>query len=111
MSMATFVYVVSGDHGRQKIGVTDNPNQRLAQLQTGSPFKLQFEFVGLTEGTGFDIEGEAHFLLSKHKAPGGDEWFIVPPEVAASPKRRHAVPSEASIPAKDFSVTCVGICK
>jgi hypothetical protein len=82
MSMATFVYVISGNHGRQKIGVTDNPKRRIAELQTGSPFSLKFEFVGLTQGTGFDIEGEAHFLLSRHKAPGGDEWFIVPPEVA-----------------------------
>lgn len=97
MSLATFVYVISGDHGRQKIGVTDNPPQRLAQLQTGSPFKLRYEFVGLTEGTGFDIEGEAHFLLSRHKSPGGDEWFTVPPEVAitavmaAARQRGHSI--------------------
>ena len=80
--MATFVYVISGDHGRQKIGVSDDPRRRIAELQTGSPFNLSFEFIGQTDGTGYDIEGEAHFLLNKHKAPGGDEWFIVPPEVA-----------------------------
>lgn len=77
-----FVYVISGDHGRQKIGVSDNPPQRIKDLQTGSPFRLRFEFVGITEGTGYDIEGEAHFLLHQHRAPGGDEWFVVPPEVA-----------------------------
>jgi hypothetical protein len=80
MSAATFVYVIGGDHGRQKIGVSDDPGRRLAELQTGSPFPLKFEFVALTEGTGFDIEGEAHFLLSKHRQSG--EWFTVPAEVA-----------------------------
>jgi hypothetical protein len=80
MSAATFVYVISGDHGRQKIGVSDDPRQRIRDLQTGSPFKLKFEFIGQTDGTGFDIEGEAHFLLHAHRAEG--EWFVVPPEVA-----------------------------
>jgi hypothetical protein len=77
-----FVYVISGDHGRQKIGVSNDPRQRIAQLQTGSPFPLKFEFVGLTDGNGYEIEVEAHFLLNRHKATGGDEWFMVPPEVA-----------------------------
>jgi hypothetical protein len=76
----TFIYVISGDHGRQKIGVSDNPRQRIRELQTGSPFTLKFEFVGQTEGTGYDIEGEAHFLLHEHRQSG--EWFVVPPEVA-----------------------------
>lgn len=75
-----FVYVISGNHGRQKIGVSDDPRQRIRDLQTGSPFPLKFEFIGLTDGTGYDIEGEAHFLLHAHRAEG--EWFVVPPEVA-----------------------------
>ncbi|WP_407146239.1 GIY-YIG nuclease family protein [Bradyrhizobium sp. ORS 86] len=82
MAQATFVYVISGDHGRQKIGVSDDPRKRIRELQTGSPFLLHFVFIGVTEGTAYDIEGEAHFLLDRHKAPGGDEWFVVPPEVA-----------------------------
>jgi predicted GIY-YIG superfamily endonuclease len=35
--MKAFVYVISGDHGRQKIGSSDNPRQRIKDLQTGSP--------------------------------------------------------------------------
>jgi hypothetical protein len=80
MANATFVYVISGDHGRQKIGVSDDPKQRVRDLQTGSPFPLKLEFVGLTEGTGYDVEGEAHFMLHSHRQSG--EWFTVPPEVA-----------------------------
>lgn len=79
----TFVYVISGDHGRQKIGSSDNPPQRIRDLQTGSPYKLKFEFIGETEdSTGGAIEVEAQFMLAQHKAPGGDEWFVVPSDVA-----------------------------
>lgn len=50
--MAAYVYVISGEHGRQKIGVSDEPRRRLAELQTGSPFALKFEFVGEVENGG-----------------------------------------------------------
>jgi hypothetical protein len=81
MPYAEFVYVISGDHGRQKIGVSNNPKARLRELQTGSPFPLAFEFVGLAEdGTAYAIEAEAHFLLNEHRQTG--EWFTVPPEMA-----------------------------
>lgn len=78
---AVFVYVISGDHGRQKIGSSDNPRQRIKDLQTGSPFPLKFEFIGETENLGGGaIEVEAHFMLAQHRAAG--EWFVVPPDVA-----------------------------
>jgi len=81
--MTTFVYVISGDHGRQKIGMTDDPPRRIRELQTGSPYALKFEFVGETENEGAGpVEVEAHFMLNPHKSPGGDEWFTVPPDVA-----------------------------
>jgi Meiotically up-regulated gene 113 len=76
----TYVYVISGDHGRQKIGVTHDPRRRISELQTGSPFPLRFAFVGQTDGFGYDIEGEVHFTLHQHRQSG--EWFTVPPEVA-----------------------------
>jgi Meiotically up-regulated gene 113 len=48
----TYVYVIGGDHGRQKIGVSDDPRRRIGELQTGSPFPLRFAFVGQTDGFG-----------------------------------------------------------
>lgn len=81
--MKSYVYVISGEHGRQKIGSSDDPWQRIKNLQTGSPFPLKFEFIGETEnGGGGAVEVEAHFMLNQHKAQGGDEWFVVPPDVA-----------------------------
>lgn len=81
--MKTFVYVISGEHGRQKIGSSDDPAQRIRSLQTGSPYPLKFEFIGEVEnGAGGQVEVEAHFTLHEHKSPGGDEWFVVPSDVA-----------------------------
>lgn len=75
-----FIYVISGDHGRQKIGVTDDPKQRIRDLQTGSPFPLAFEFLGLTNDRAYEIESEVHFLLAQHRSSG--EWFAIAPEMA-----------------------------
>lgn len=82
--MKTFVYVISGDHGRQKIGSSDNPARRIKELQTGSPFPLRFEFIGETDNRGGGaVEVNAQWMLREHKAiDGGDEWFVVPPDVA-----------------------------
>lgn len=78
----SFVYVVRGDHNMTKIGVTTNPAARLAQLRTGSAFPIEYAFIGVTPGTGYDIEQEAHTLLDKHRCAG--EWFDVSPELAIS---------------------------
>lgn len=81
--MKTFIYVISGDHGRQKIGITDDPSARIKSLRTGSPYALKFEFLGETENnTAGPIEVEAHFMLNQHRAEG--EWFVVPPDVAVT---------------------------
>jgi len=81
--MKDFVYVISGDHGRQKIGSSDDPARRIKELQTGSPYALRFEFIGQCEaGSGGQIEVGAHYALNQHKSPGGDEWFAVPPDIA-----------------------------
>jgi len=76
----SFVYVVQGTHGLVKIGVSQDPNQRLAALQTGSPFPLTMPYISATPGTGFDIEAEAHRLLDQHRVQG--EWFSVRPSRA-----------------------------
>jgi hypothetical protein len=78
--IGSFVYVISGEHGMVKVGVSTDPNTRIADLQTGSPFRLQFELIGMTTGQGYDIESLAHEMLDKHRAEG--EWFAVPAAMA-----------------------------
>jgi Meiotically up-regulated gene 113 len=82
----SFLYVITGDHERIKIGVSLDPNRRRAQLQTGSPFPLRIAYVAVTPGTGYDIEGEAKRALDRYRCPdgSGDEWFNVPVEMAVA---------------------------
>jgi T5orf172 domain len=76
----SFVYVIEGQAGHHKIGVSRDPIQRLSDLQTGSPFPLRFAYIGVTPGTGYNIEGVAHNLLEQHKVL--NEWFTVPASIA-----------------------------
>ena len=76
----SFIYVIEGESGHHKIGVSRDPIQRMAQLQTGSHVPLKFAYIGVTPGTGYDIEGRAHELLDAHRKEG--EWFLVPASIA-----------------------------
>jgi hypothetical protein len=76
----SFVYVIEGESGHHKIGVSRDPIQRLSQLQTGSHVPLKFAYIGVTPGSGYDIEGRAHELLDAHRKEG--EWFLVPASIA-----------------------------
>lgn len=87
----SFLYVVRGDHNRVKIGITANPNARLAQLQTGSAFPLEFAWIGAPQGQAIGIEYDAHQMLANYRHSG--EWFEVAPDAAvgaicASAQRR-----------------------
>lgn len=74
--------MIRGDHNMTKIGVSTNPNARLASLRTASAFPIDFAFVGATPSNGYDIEARAHAMLAKHRCAG--EWFDVPPEAAVA---------------------------
>jgi hypothetical protein len=78
----SFLYVFKGDHNLVKVGVSTNPDARLAQLRTASPFPIDYAYVGVTPGNGFDIEGVAHDILASHRCNG--EWFDVKPEMAVA---------------------------
>ena len=78
----SFLYVIRGDHNMVKIGVSTNPNARLASLRTASAFPIDFSYIAVTPGTGFDIEAGAHKMLKGHRCSG--EWFDVPPEMAVA---------------------------
>jgi hypothetical protein len=78
----SFLYVIRGDHNLVKVGVTTNPTARLASLRTGSAFPIDFSYIAVTPGTGFDIEQGAHAMLASHRCNG--EWFDVQPEIAVA---------------------------
>jgi hypothetical protein len=76
----SFVYVISNGLGGHKIGQSTDPIQRISNLQTGSAQELKFAYIGVTPGTGFNVEGAAHDLLEQHRIHR--EWFAVPASIA-----------------------------
>jgi hypothetical protein len=82
VSVPQFVYVVRGDHGLRKIGISTNPNARLAQLRTASPFPLQFEYVAMLSGDALGVEQMVHATLENYRQEG--EWFAVEGDIAAA---------------------------
>ena len=78
----SFVYVIKDENGVCKVGVSTDPQTRIADLQTGSPQWLNFEYIAMTDSDGFDVESEAHAILDKYRRAG--EWFAVSPDMAVA---------------------------
>jgi hypothetical protein len=72
------IYFIGGDAGHIKIGVSANPESRLAAIQTGSPIPLR---ILATVLGGYDAERAYHARFAAHRAQG--EWFERHPEVLA----------------------------
>ena len=69
------LYVIqSRGTGALKIGRSDDPERRLRQLQTGSPYSLRIILV-LEEGG--PRERDVHQIMRRHKTRNshGGEWF------------------------------------
>jgi hypothetical protein len=64
------VYFVEGAGGALKIGFARKIEQRLAELQTGSPVRLR---VVCTIKGGIKLEREYHRKFAEHRLHG--EWF------------------------------------
>ena len=73
MSIRAYVYVAAWrKEGPVKIGVTHAPVARLAQLQTGLPYRLRIWGAAYVKSAGF-VEKECHAQLEAHVMMG--EWF------------------------------------
>lgn len=66
------VYLIRGNDGRYKIGISKNPKQRLGPVQTGNPDKLTVIEVYPSENA-FKIETALHNRFSHVRQEG--EWF------------------------------------
>lgn len=70
------VYIITTYTGYWKIGISINPEARVFELQTGSPFKLHFHGGSLIGPQGFNaraVERQLHRRLAKYRVHG--EWF------------------------------------
>lgn len=74
-----FLYVISDGQGNCKVGVSQNPLQRIRDLQSGHPERLELAWVALTPGSGYNIEALVKRTTELLRAPGGDEWRRMSP--------------------------------
>lgn len=63
--------IICKENNTCKIGLTNNPKRRLAQLQTSTSYKLQLDTI--IDGD-FNVEKELHEKFKSFKLIG--EWFI-----------------------------------
>jgi hypothetical protein len=78
----SFIYIIRGDHGLLKIGISSNPSARLAQLRTASAVPLTIAYVGALRCDGYAVEAEAHRTLAGYRLEG--EWFNCPVDMAVA---------------------------
>lgn len=74
---SSFVYAVGDGHGNVKIGVAEDVQKRIRQLQTGNPNRLYLvAFLRLSSRYDADrVEKEAHSSYSQDRVSG--EWFAL----------------------------------
>ena len=75
------IYVIASskhDAGPVKIGISNKPERRLKQLQTGYPEKLEIKYIEKldTRIEARELEGKLHKDIKHHCSHG--EWFNVP---------------------------------
>ena len=73
MNKKTFIYVIEeSGNGYVKIGISNEPSRRLADMQTGSPYDLTLLLVLEVEDAAV-TESFLHEVLEKFRIRG--EWF------------------------------------
>lgn len=69
----SFLYIIQGVYGHCKVGVSRNPRQRLRELQTGHPTRLELVWCAVTPGSGYSIENQ--FRRTTHAPCTSGEWY------------------------------------
>jgi T5orf172 domain len=95
-----FIYVITDGRGLCKIGITTNPNARLAQLQYQSAAPLSFAWIGAPKEQTIAIERSVHGMLAQYRRNG--EWFEVAPDAAVG--AIHAAAFRRNLPVLDLDL-------
>jgi phage regulator Rha-like protein len=75
-----YIYVIKNPLNETvKIGVAQNVNDRIKQLQTGAGVELELLYQSLICSNAFSIETEVHSKFEKYRTFG--EWFKVSPNI------------------------------
>ena len=83
--MKTYIYVIHMPcpTGFVKIGISDNPEKRLASMQTANPYQLRLarRFGPFERDRAMQLEGRLHRIFEKDHVRG--EWFGASPDTIA----------------------------
>ena len=79
-SRASFIYLI-GCHDFTKVGIADNPERRLMELQVGCPYQLKILATLATPNAVRD-EAMLHAMWKRYEVLG--EWFLLPAGELAS---------------------------
>lgn len=79
----SFIYLIESDQGHVKIGYSQDPTARLAQLQTahGKPLVLKYTRE-ISEANTATMERIIHDQLKQYRLSG--EWFDIASDIAQS---------------------------
>jgi hypothetical protein len=80
VSIDEFVYCIGDENDKvNKIGKSNNPSERLKQLQTGNPIQLYLKYSAKVQNSKF-AEEELHNTFNRQNViiNGNKEWFEVP---------------------------------
>lgn len=67
------VYILSNDNHKLKIGITENIQRRIKELENASGSKITLEFLSIPTDYARKIEHILHYRLQTERLKG--EWF------------------------------------
>lgn len=77
-----FIYVIGREQGPVKVGISSSPRTRLAELQTGCPFKISILNEQRMRDRDHALKHEKtfHEVYRKYRLMG--EWFKIDADIA-----------------------------
>jgi len=75
-----FLYVIKSDNNHCQIGLSNDPVAKLDQLRAGSPFRLDYAWLGAPKGQATLIAQDAQAMLDKYRREG--DWLDISHDAA-----------------------------
>lgn len=81
MASRSRVYFIEHEHGLIKIGVSDNPQQRLQQIESIIPYSVEL-IISFESEEAYFCEQALHKIFQERKVKG--EWFNISKDIISS---------------------------
>lgn len=113
-TLSQYIYIIGDGCNAVKIGISDDPKRRLADLQVGSSVRLKLYYQVSVPGRGAQaLKQRLHRLFHDRNLQG--EWFFLEPQVAyetvleaisQGDSLRHAKACKFAAKEKGTKITC-----